>query len=221
MKRLDRVDHAHLGTLGVERRADGLEARLREDLDRRRAAEPVCTHLHLRRRLLPGDEEDAALQAHRPQRHQQQRRLADARLAPDEDERRRDEPAPEHAIELGDAGRDPVGLRGLDLDEAERRPAGRDRRYIGGTLLDEGAERPAARALAEPAGGRVTALGARVENGCLGLRHAPSLGTASDAGPCRLCAESPRQARRRPSRSSRVPARETRRAVNAAVPGSR
>jgi len=31
----------------------------------------------------------------------------------------------EHAIELGDAGRDAVALLGLDLDESEQRPRGR------------------------------------------------------------------------------------------------
>ena len=45
-----------------------------------------------------------------PSAHQEQRRLADARLAADEDERRRHEPAAEHAVELGDPGGDPRGL---------------------------------------------------------------------------------------------------------------
>ncbi len=52
------------------------------------------------------------------------RRLADAGLAADEHERRGHEPAAEHAVELGDAGRDPVRLLGL----RRRRAGGAARR---------------------------------------------------------------------------------------------
>ncbi len=126
VERLHRVDHADVGPLALERRADRLELGLGEDLDAprsrragRRAASPA-------RRLLAGDEQRAALRARdRAQRHQQQRRLADARLAADEDERGGNEPAAEHAVELGDAGRDALGLLGLDVDQAQERLRGR------------------------------------------------------------------------------------------------
>ena len=69
---------------------------------------------------------DTARLAHRAQRHQQQRRLADTGLAADEHERRRDEAAAEHAVELGDAGRDALGLGGVDVDEPQQRLRRRD-----------------------------------------------------------------------------------------------
>ena len=40
----------------------------------------------------------------------------------DEHEARRDEPAAEHAVELADAGREPLGVGGLHLDEAQDGP---------------------------------------------------------------------------------------------------
>ena len=71
---------------------------------------------------------------HRPQRHEEQRRLADARVAGDEDERGRDEPAAEHAVELGNAGRDRA-----------RRPRPRPRRAEGAADPAAGAPRTPAR----------------------------------------------------------------------------
>ena len=49
VERLHRVDHADVGPLALERRADGLELGLGEDLDVRRPAEPLGAQLHLRR----------------------------------------------------------------------------------------------------------------------------------------------------------------------------
>ena len=54
-------------------------------------------------------------------RGQEQRRLADARLAADEHERGGHEAAAEHAVELRHAGRDPRRLLGLDVDEPQER----------------------------------------------------------------------------------------------------
>ena len=59
-----------------------------------------------------------------PSALEQERRLADARLAADEHEAGRHEPAAEDAVELGNAGRDPLRLLGVDVDEAEERPGG-------------------------------------------------------------------------------------------------
>ena len=106
------------------------------------------------------------------ERHQEQRRLADARLAADEHERRRHEPAAEHAVELVDTGRDPRRLLGDDVDEAKQRPRlgrlGAARRC---GLLDHRPERAAARAAPEPPAGDRAALGARVLDGRC-FRHA-------------------------------------------------
>ena len=127
-ERLHRVDHADGRPLALERRADRVELGLGEDLDVVAAAEPRRAQLHLRHRLLAGDEQRPPLARDRAERGQQERRLADAGLAADEHERRRDEPAAEHAVELGHAGRDPVGLLGDDVDEPERRAGPRRRR---------------------------------------------------------------------------------------------
>ena len=125
VERLDRVDHADVGALALERRTDRVELGLGEDLDVLGAAEARCAKLHLRRRLLAGDEERAATGGRdRAEGAQEQGRLADARLAADEDEARGDEPAAEDAIELGHAGRDPLRLLGVDVDEPEERLRG-------------------------------------------------------------------------------------------------
>src|SRR5207302_526041 len=59
--------------------------------------------------------------AHRAERHQEQGRLPDARLPADEDEARGDEASAEDAVELRHAGRYPLGVLRLDLDQAEER----------------------------------------------------------------------------------------------------
>ncbi len=122
IQRLDRVDHADVRPLALERRADGLELGLGEDLDLLRAAEPLSPELDLCGRLLARDEQRPAVAGDCRERHQQERRLADAGLAADEHERRRDEPAAEHAVELGDAGRHPLRFVGRHVDETQHGP---------------------------------------------------------------------------------------------------
>ena len=86
---------------------DALETRFRQQVQRRPFdAEPVAARLDLMLRFLAGAVE------HRPDRVremrrglQQQRRLADARLAADQHERSGNDAAAQHAIELVDAGR--------------------------------------------------------------------------------------------------------------------
>ena len=109
------------GRSRLERGAHHFEVRLGQDLDALRAAEPRGAELDLGRGLLAGDEQGTALLEIAGQRHQQQRRLPDSRLAADEDERRRDETAAENPVELGDTGRDALGLLGLDVGQAEQR----------------------------------------------------------------------------------------------------
>ena len=183
VERLHGVDHAHVGPLPLEGGADLVEVRLRQDVHVGSAAEPVGAELHLRRRLLTRDEQDPPVGAQRAERHQQERRLPDPRVAADEDEARGHEPAAENAVELGDARRDPLGVGRLDVDEAEQRPScrlSRAFRHRGDPLLDERAPASARRALAEPLPGRVPALGAGVLD-CRGLCHGrPIVGPGSD-----------------------------------------
>ena len=107
-ERLHRVDHADRGAFGLQRRADRVELGLGQDLDRVAAAEPRGAELHLRDRLLAGDEQRAPVRRDRAERHQEKRRLADPGLAADEDERCGHEAAAEHPVELGT----PVEMRG-------------------------------------------------------------------------------------------------------------
>src|SRR5437868_15301186 len=110
--------------------------------------------------------------AHGSESAQQERRLADAGLAADQDERGRHEAAAEHAVELGDTRRDAVGFVGVDVDEPKERAC---RRGVlsAHALLDERAERAAARAAAEPAPGDGAALAARMLNRCRLRHHGP------------------------------------------------
>ena len=92
------------------------------------------------------------------------------------------EPAAENAVELGDAGRDALGLVGRRRRRSERASTGRaaaELRRRAVKLLDERPEGAAARALPEPAARCRATLGARELNG--DLRHGTaSLGTRSD-----------------------------------------
>ena len=178
VERLHRVDHADVRALPLERRADGVELGLREDLDAVGAAEPRRAELHLCGRLLAGDEERPAPRGRdRAERREEQRRLADARLAADQDEAGGNEPAAEDAVELRHAGRDPLRLLRRDVDELQQGSRRRPRRR-GRSLLDERAEGVAAGALAEPAARGVAALGTRVLD--CGLGHAATVAAPVD-----------------------------------------
>ena len=72
---------------------------------RSQGAEPVGAQPHLRGRLLAAHEQAAgAAGGHRAERLEQQRALAHARLAADERDRARDQPAAEHPVELRQPG---------------------------------------------------------------------------------------------------------------------
>ena len=88
---------------------DALDAGLGEQVQRRVAdAETIAARLDLMLGLLArGIEHGADVCAKLRGRLQQQRRLADARLAAEQDERAGHDAAAEHAIELADAGRMP------------------------------------------------------------------------------------------------------------------
>ena len=193
VERLHGVDDADLGPLALERRAHLVEVRLGEDVHVARAAEAVGAQLHLGRRLLAGDEHDLPVARERLQGHEQEGRLADARIAGHEHERGRDEPAAEHAVELGHAGRDPLGVGGVDLHEAQERltlggRSANSGRRSESTFLDQRPPAVARRTTTEPLARRVPALRARVLNGR--LRHGrTSLGRRSDAEGARIRAE--------------------------------
>ena len=182
VERLDGIDDAHVGPLALERLADDVELGLREDPDRLGAADASGAKGDLCRRLLARDEHGALPRPrHRAENAQQERRLPDPRLAGNENERGGHEPASEHAVELGNSRRQPVGFRRAHLAERHggRHAAGRMRNRGLHALLDERAERSAAGALSEPARAGRAALGADVLGRPSG--HRASLGTGSDA----------------------------------------
>ncbi len=141
---------------------------------------------HLASRLLGADVEHAlAVGGSAGRDLEQQRRLADAGLAAEQDGGAGHDAAAEHAVELGDAGR-PVRRRlGADLGDrpggAPLGDAGRGDRDDGPAALDDAAPDLAFGAAAVPLGARPPALAARVR-GCARLGHAVSLGGAADAG---------------------------------------
>src|SRR6266508_2280579 len=85
--------------------------RLREQVQvPRRDAQPVRAHLHLTRRLLPGDVKDRAVRNRLRdalERGEQERALADPGIAAEEDERPRHDSSTQDAVELADAGLEP------------------------------------------------------------------------------------------------------------------
>ena len=87
-------------------RDDRLELHFGEQRHRRvDEPEPLRAQRDLLDRFLAGDVERRLRGADRRHRLQQQRRLADARIAAEQDHAARDEPAAQHAVELLDAGR--------------------------------------------------------------------------------------------------------------------
>jgi hypothetical protein len=160
-RRLDGVDHDEVGALalgqGGEDVADVGLAGERQRCGRQ--AEALGAQPHLRRRLLAREVDGAAAGAGEGGgKLQQQRRLADAGLAADQQRRARHDAAAGDAVELGEPGRDARNLvgglgQGLELDHAPlRRPrqaGARRRRHVG--LLDQRIPLAAGDALAGPA----------------------------------------------------------------------
>jgi len=143
------------------------------------AAEPGRSKGDLRDGFLAGDQQGAPTAARdRAERAEEERRLADPRLPSDEDERSGYETASQHSIELGDPGRDALGLVSGDLPEGNRRESPcRCGRVRAVEFLDQGPERSATGTTTEPAAARRTALRARELNRDLGHRTAQSRST--------------------------------------------
>ena len=107
--RLDRIDDDERRLEARDLFEDALDAGFGQQIERRRAdAEPIAAALDLVLGLLARRVEHRTDLAREVRGGlQQQRRLADARLAAEQHERAGHDAAAEHAIELADAGRQP------------------------------------------------------------------------------------------------------------------
>ena len=127
---LDGVDHDEAAAAPwPTRRRD---RRLRQQPQRRLAGRPGARPGPAPARRSPRPRRRAGAPRARPRRRdlQEERRLADPRLAPDHGDRARDQAAAEHAIQLGQAGADRPGVGGHDLRDGAgggRRPGASDR----------------------------------------------------------------------------------------------
>ena len=124
---LDGIDDHH-GRAPVRRGGeDRLEQRLAEQLDvAGTPAEPVGAQLHLQRRFLAGHVQRAHVGRLELRRDlQQDRGLADPRLAADQHHRARHDAAAEHEVELGEAGAQPVISRCRPRRECAASPSDR------------------------------------------------------------------------------------------------
>jgi hypothetical protein len=129
---LDRVDDEERGRLREGDLGDPVDRRLGKDPDPGRRpvkqAESLGAETDLGDRFLAGRVQDAQGARTRGDpggRLEEERRLAYPRLAADEDERTRDEPAAEDAVELRDADREPRLVRLADVGKGNRhRPGG-------------------------------------------------------------------------------------------------
>src|SRR5262249_48453120 len=128
----------------------------------------------LRAAFLAGDVEHLHLRAQRIHRLQQQRRLADARVAADQHDAAGDDAAAEHAVQLLEAGGRACDLRGVDLAQRGHRLAARERletilaARAFRDALDQRVPRAAVRAAPQPLGRRAAAFVAREESLVLG-----------------------------------------------------
>ena len=166
-QRLDRIHHRDLRPLRFQGCDDALELDFRDEVDRPRIQrEAPRPQRDLFRRLLARDIEGLARPSHGRKYLQQQRRLADARIAADQHHLARHQAAAQHAIELANAGRQALQFARFDL--AERHGAGRrpgetlDRAALLGNGLRERAGGATGRTGAEPLQRRRAAVGADI-----------------------------------------------------------
>ena len=119
---LDRIDHHDVRRLPAATRPDLLQLDFRQQTHLRAVQpEPVRAQRHLRADFLAGDVQHAhAVESCRPGL-QQQRGLADARVAADQHDAAADQAAAQHAVQLVDAGGRARHLGGVDLAERGHR----------------------------------------------------------------------------------------------------
>ena len=174
---------AHLVDLAEDRGEIGLGGEVELTVECARAAGPES---HLRHRLLGAHvEHPPAGRRHPGGDFEQERGLADARLAREQDRRARDDAAAEHAVELADAARAVCGIFGVDLADRSGRPRrarrdGLQRAHDAGLLgdVDDGAPLLAFGAAPRPLRGGPPAFRAS-ERGD-GAGHALSVAAAPD-----------------------------------------
>ncbi|EXI89106.1 MAG: hypothetical protein AW12_01756 [Candidatus Accumulibacter sp. BA-94] len=172
---LDRVDHRHLRLYRLQRGQDFFQVDLGEQAQRPRLQRQAPgAHGDLLARFFAADVEHVSRRRHLGQRLQQQRALADSRVATNQHHSAGDQSTTERPIELADTGRQAVFLAGVDLAERLHRGSAAQRRETSlltgrrrfGDGLDEGIPDPAAGTLSLPLGGAGAALGTG-ENGLL------------------------------------------------------
>ena len=161
---------------------NSFETRFSEQIERRLSdGEALAARFHLMLRLFAGAVQhraDGSCQIGRSL--QQQRGLPDARLATEEHERSRNNPAAQDAIELVDPRRDPRVLFDLNVGVQLRRARAARRRvamtngggagHFGGTLFDQRVPRATIRAASQPLRRLRTTLLTH-EHGGRSLRH--------------------------------------------------
>ena len=181
---LDRVDHAYLGALGLDRRDHAVGVCLGHHRHPQRGlAQPLRPQPDLGGRLLARHVQDAAAGGREvAEGGARDRGLADPWRAADEHQRARDQAAAEDPVELAYAGGEPRDRGRLDLTQRHRpqgtcRLAGRARRCRP-RLLDDRVPLAAAGAAPVPLRGLVTAGGAEEDRG--GTCHVPRLRTRVD-----------------------------------------
>ena len=193
-------DHARLKLLDVAR--DGFEVRLGQHLDvAGDDAEPLGAQLDLRGRLFAGDVEHRTLAGTAHDRVAASAshswissvRLADARVAADQHDRARHDPAAQHAAQLPDRHGDALVAVGRDVGQRQRAGAAPAMaapraRPAGASWIDRFDQRvplAAVGALAHPLGLRAAAVRAHISG--FRLHHQPVLLGAADRSFVRHC----------------------------------
>ncbi len=140
---LDRVDDQKLRRYALRQCRDDIFDRcFGRDLDRGFGqAEPFGAQPHLSHRLFAGNVDGAVLVAREGRRNvEQQRRFADSRIAAEQEYRAAHQTAAGHAVEFGNAGRQPrrfIARAALDLFDRERPSFARRAARPLGAFLDD------------------------------------------------------------------------------------
>jgi hypothetical protein len=180
-QRLDRVDDRDVRPRGFERTEHALELRFRRDAHPfGLQPQPPRTQRDLVDRFFAGEIEHRGIR-HRAQRLQQQRGLADSRIAAQQCHLPRHQPAAERAVELADSGRQPLEVPGLYLGQRHRcgRYADAPHAAALGSRFRQGAGGTTGGTSAEPLQRGGAALGADV--GGLRFRHQATSATGTRA----------------------------------------